>query len=70
MRDGATWVWDTPSWVVDPLFEHELALELHMPVGELHDRMSLHELAVRWPLYFRYRAAQIEKQRERQRRGL
>jgi len=45
--------------VVDPLFMHELALELHMTVGELcYGRgtpMSLHELSVAWPEFFDYR---------------
>jgi hypothetical protein len=59
---------------VDPLFEHELALELGMPVGELHSRMSLHELTVRWPAYFAFREreearAQAEREREQRRRG-
>ncbi len=55
------------------MFEHELALELRMPVGELYDRMSLHELTVRWPMYFGYRRrVQKEQQQEqdRQRRAL
>ena len=50
-----------PPGVVDPLFMHELALELRMPVGELGQRMSVHELTVAWPAFFQYR------ERERQR---
>ena len=50
------------------MFEHELALALHMPVGELYDRMSLHEMSVRWPMFFAYQRRQAEE--ERQRRGL
>jgi hypothetical protein len=45
---------------------HELALELHMPVGELCERMSAHELAVAWPLFFDWRRRDAERQRERE----
>jgi len=38
--------------VPDPMFLCELALELHMPVGEMCGRMSLHELTVMWPAFF------------------
>jgi hypothetical protein len=48
--------------VVDPLFLCELALELRMPVGELGDRMSAHELAVIWPAYFAYRQRDAERE--------
>jgi hypothetical protein len=41
--------------LVDPIFLHELALELGMPVGEMCARMSAHELAVSWPAFFAYR---------------
>lgn len=34
------------------MFLHDLALELKMPVGELCNRMSAHELCVEWPAYF------------------
>lgn len=44
-----------PPGVVDPLFLHELALELKMPVAEMCSRMSAHELTVLWPAYFAYR---------------
>ena len=57
--------------MADPIFLHELALELGMPVGELGQRMSAHELTVRWPLFFDYRRReqqrQAEKQQQRQR---
>ena len=43
----------------------ELALELHMPVGELGDRMSAHELSVMWPAYFAYRHREAERQAEK-----
>lgn len=53
-----------PPGVVDPLFLHELALELHMPVGEMCARMSMHELTVSWPLFFRYREREAERQQQ------
>jgi nucleoside-diphosphate-sugar epimerase len=46
---------------MDPIFMCELALELHMPISELGERMSAHELTVIWPEFFRYR----ERERER-----
>ena len=52
--------------LVDPLFACELALELKMPVGELGQRMSLHELAVVWPAFFDYRRRQNEREAEKQ----
>ena len=61
---------------VDPLFLHELALELKMPVGEMCARMSAHELAVSWPAYFRQRdmiarreQEKAERAEDRRRRG-
>ena len=63
---GRTWVWEMPPGVADPLFEHELALELGIPVGELGERMSLHELTVRWPAYFAYRERERERQQQKQ----
>lgn len=54
-----------PPGTVDPLFECELALGLHMTLAELrHGRgtpMSAKELAVEWPAFFRF------KERERRR---
>ena len=48
-----------PPGVPDPMFMHELALELGMTVVELtHGRgtpMSAHELDVEWPAFFRAR---------------
>lgn len=58
---------ELPAGTVDPIFMCELALELHMPVGELGDRMSAHELSVLWPAYFKYRAQAAEREQERQR---
>jgi hypothetical protein len=49
---------------VDPIFLHELALELHMPVGEMCRRMSAYELTVSWPAYFAYRQ-RIQEREER-----
>lgn len=51
-----------PPGVVDPLFLHELALELRMPVGEMCNRMSAHELTVLWPEFFAYRNREAERQ--------
>lgn len=61
-------MWDTPPRTVDPIFLCELALELKMPVGELHQRMTEHELTVLWPAYFRSRNRVQRKQEEEQRR--
>jgi hypothetical protein len=51
-RLGRTWKMELPPGVADPLFLHELALELKMPVGEMCQRMSAHELTVLWPAFF------------------
>ena len=42
--------------MADPIFTCELALELRMPVSELGQRMSAHELCVVWPAFFAWRA--------------
>lgn len=55
-----------PPGVVDPLFLHELALELHMPVAEMCNRMSAHELTVLWPAFFAYRNREATRQQEAQ----
>ena len=52
--------------VPDPIFMCELALELKMPVGELSDRMSAHELGVMWPAFFRHRHREAEREAARQ----
>lgn len=59
---------ELPPGTVDPIFMCELALELHMPVGELADRMSAHELSVMWPAYFRHRHREAEREREKRER--
>ena len=63
---------ELPPGTVDPLFLHELALELKMTVGELtHGRgtpMSAHELCVSWPLFFDWRHKQAEREQERHQR--
>lgn len=41
----------------------ELALEMGMPLSELGERMSLHELTVVWPAYFQARNDEVEMQR-------
>jgi hypothetical protein len=62
---------ELPPGVADPLFLCELALELKMPVSELGERMSAHELTVIWPAFFRYREREAEREAEKQasRRG-
>lgn len=57
---------ELPPGIVDPIFLCEMALELHMSVGELcHGRgqpMSLHELAVVWPAFYDYRRRVAERE--------
>jgi hypothetical protein len=60
---------DLPLSVADPLFLHELALELKMPVGEMCSRMSNYELCIAWPAYFQHRAKQAEQERLKQEGG-
>lgn len=43
------------------MFECELALELGMTLGQLRSAMSVHELSVEWPAFFRAR----ERERKR-----
>jgi len=57
---------ELPPGTVDPMFLCELALELKMPVGELSDRMSAHELAVVWPAFFRARDRERKREQEEQ----
>jgi hypothetical protein len=61
---GQTWTWQTPPEIPDPIFLHELALELGLPVGEMCERMTARELTVEWPAFFRYRQRVAERQRE------
>ena len=56
---------ERPPGTVDPIFMCELALELRMPVGELGDRMSAHELSVVWPAFFAYRAREAKREAEK-----
>lgn len=56
-----------PPSIADPLFLHELALELKMPVSELGQRMSNYELCVMWPAFFAERAR--HEQAEAQKRA-
>ena len=65
-RMGQTWVLQLPPGVVDPLFMHELALELGMPVGEMCERMSAHELCVEWPAFFAWRQREADRQRQKE----
>ena len=53
--------------VADPIFTCELALELRMPVGELEQRMSAHELTVLWPQFFAWRQRVAEREADKQR---
>ena len=55
--------------MADPLFLHELAVELGMTVSELGQRMSAHELTVAWPAFFAYRRREAERQEQKQRGG-
>jgi len=59
-----------PPGCVDPMFTHELALELHMTVAELHNGRGtptpVHELGVAWPAFFRVR--ERERRREERKR--
>jgi hypothetical protein len=52
--------------MVDPIFQHELALELGMSLGEMGQRMSAHEMCVLWPAYFAHRARIREQEEEKQ----
>lgn len=58
-----------PPGTVDPLFECELALGLHMTLAELrHGRgtpMSASELAVEWPAFFRYRDRERKRKEDK-----
>jgi hypothetical protein len=69
-RTAAPFLIKRPPEMLDPIFEHELALELKMSVAELrHGRgaqMPASELLRDWPLFFesRKRMAEREEQRE------
>lgn len=65
-RMGRTWLRPLPSGVADPMFLHELALELKMPVGEMCERMSAHELTVLWPMFFEARRREEDRVRRAQ----
>lgn len=54
-----------PPGAVDPMFMHELALELGIPVGEMCSRMSAQELSVEWPLFFAFRARERKREQEK-----
>ena len=56
-----------PLGVVDPLFVHELAIELGMTVSEIGDRMSARELCIEWPAYFTAKRRMAEREAEEQR---
>jgi hypothetical protein len=48
--------------MVDPIFLCQLALSLGMPIGEMCDRMSAHELSVVWPAFYRWQETERERQ--------
>ncbi len=52
-----------PLGVPDPIYLHELALELGMGVGAMCSQMSAHELIVEWPAFHAYRARKAERER-------
>jgi hypothetical protein len=66
LTKGKRGILQLPSGVVDPIFLHELALELKMPVGEMCERMSAAELSRDWPLYFAYRSREAQRQEQNQ----
>jgi hypothetical protein len=53
---------------MDPIFLCDLALALGMPIGEMCDRMSAHELSVIWPAYYRIKAEEREAEEREQER--
>ena len=58
-----------PLGVADPMFLHELALELGMSVQEMTTGvpgMSAHELCVEWPCFFEARQRENERKAERE----
>lgn len=59
---GQEWAMELPLGVSDPLFIHELALELGMTVSEIGQRMSAHELTVEWPAYFQVRQRMMDRE--------
>jgi hypothetical protein len=59
---------ELPTGVPDPLFLHELALEMHKSIRELttgEPGMSAHELCVLWPAFFEVRAEMRQEEEER-----
>lgn len=62
---------DLPMGVPDPLFLHELALEMGKSIREMttgEPGMSAHELCVEWPCFFESRA-RMRKEAEDKRAG-
>ena len=53
---------ELPPGVPDPLFLHELALEMGKSVRELCESMSAHELCVEWPAFFEARNRMREQE--------
>lgn len=70
MAGVRSWQMELPQGVADPMFVCELAEHLHMPIGELGERMSNYELNVIWPAYFAAKArvaAKAERDAEQKR---
>lgn len=58
-----------PTGVPDPLYLHELALEMNKSIRELttgEPGMSAHELCVLWPAYFEVRQQMREEEERKQ----
>jgi len=64
--DGKLGLLRLPQGLVDPLFAYELAERLHMSVGELGQRMSLHELTVGWPAYYASKKRMADREQAKQ----
>lgn len=57
-----------PLGVADPLFVHELALEMGKSVQEMttgEPGMSARELTIDWPLFFAYKKRTAEAEAEK-----
>lgn len=55
-----------PLTVADPIWTMQLAESLHMTVQDLGNRMSLYELCVLWPAYFRWKQRAETRERRKQ----
>lgn len=60
---------ELPTGIPDPLFLHELALEMKKSIRELttgEPGMSAHELCVLWPAFFEVRSEMREEAEAKQ----